>query len=298
MQKRERRIRNITLWGSFVNILLTAGKICAGVFGKSAAMIADGVHSLSDLFSDFVVLIFSHWASKDTDRSHPFGHGKFETLGTLIVSILLIAVGGNLLANGVRSVMDFFHGETIPRPGAIALVAAAVSIAAKEILFRVTMKVAKEVDSPVTKANAWHHRSDALSSVGAFVGIGGAYLLGSRWTVLDPLVSCGISIAIIVFGVKMSIPALSELLESSLPEDVEKEIVQTAISVEGVKDIHKLKTRKNGIAYIIDAHVVVDPQMSVFDAHEIATQIEDHLYEKYGHETQISIHIEPDAGSR
>lgn len=298
MQNRERKIRNITLWGSFVNILLTAGKICAGVFGRSAAMIADGVHSLSDLFSDFVVLVFSHWASKDTDKSHPFGHGKFETLGTLIVSVFLIAVGGNLLANGVRTIVDYFHGEVIPRPGLVALVAAAVSIAAKEILFRATMKVAEDVDSPVTKANAWHHRSDALSSVGALVGIGGAYLLGDKWTVLDPLVSCGISVAIIVFAVRLSLPALSELLESSLPEDVQNEIVRTAMSVEGVKNIHNLKTRKNGVAYIIEAHIVVDPLMSVFDAHEIATRIEDLLYAKYGSDTQINIHVEPDAAAR
>ena len=298
MQNREQKIRNITLWGSFVNVLLTAGKLCAGVFGKSAAMIADGVHSLSDLFSDLVVLVFSHFASKKTDRHHPFGHGKFETMGTIIVSILLIVVGANLLSGGVKSIVGFFHGEVIPRPGFIALAAAAVSIAAKEILFRATMKVANEVDSPVTMANAWHHRSDALSSIGAFLGIGGAFLLGDKWTVLDPIVSCCISIAIIVFGIKLSLPALSELLESSLPEDVQEEIVKMAQSVEGVKDIHNLKTRKNGVAYIIEAHVVVDPQMSVFDAHEIATQIEDLLYAKYGKETQISIHIEPDATSR
>ena len=298
MQNREQKIRNITLWGSFVNILLTAGKICAGVFGKSAAMIADGFHSLSDLVSDFVVLIFSHFASKKTDRHHPFGHGKFETMGTIIVSILLMVVGASLLSGGVKSIVGFIHGEDIPRPGWIALVAASVSIAAKELLFRATMKVGNEVDSPVTRANAWHHRSDAFSSIGALIGIGGAFLLGEKWTVLDPIVSCGISIAIIVLGVKMSLPALSELLESSLPEDVQAEIVKMAQSVEGVKDIHNLKTRKNGVAYIIEAHVVVDPQMSVYDAHEIATQIEDKLYEKYGSETQISIHIEPDTASR
>lgn len=298
MQDRERRIRNITLWGSFVNIILTIGKIVAGVLGHSAAMIADGVHSLSDLVSDVVVLVFSHMASKEEDRHHPFGHGKFETLGTLIVSLLLLGVGGSLLYGGVESIVGFVQGETIPTPGIIALVAAAFSIAAKEILFQTTMLVANQVDSPVAKANAWHHRSDAISSVGAFVGIGGAYLLGERWTVLDPIVSCGISIAIIIFGIKMSLPALSELLEASLPETTEDDILQTAMTVEGVKDIHNLKTRKNGVAYIIEAHIVVDPQMSVFAAHEIATQIEDRLYAKYGMNTHISLHLEPDVSSR
>ena len=298
MAERQRKIRNITLWGSFVNILLTGGKISAGVLGKSAAMVADGIHSLSDLMSDIVVLIFTRVASKDKDKDHPFGHGKFETMGTLIVSVLLIIAGGNLLSGGVKSILGFIRGEAIPRPGLIALAAAAVSVAAKEALFRATIAVADEVDSPVTRANAWHHRSDALSSVAALLGIGGAFLLGDKWTVLDPLVSCGISIAVIVFGVRMSQPAFSELLESSLPEEVEEGIVKTALSVEGVKDIHNLKTRKNGAAYIIEAHIVVDPQMSVFEAHEIATRIEDLLREEYGKDTQISIHVEPSAASR
>ena len=298
MADRQRKIRNITLWGSFVNILLTAGKISAGVLGKSAAMVADGIHSLSDLMSDIVVLIFTRVASKDKDKDHPFGHGKFETMGTLIVSVLLIIAGGNLLSGGIKSILGFIRGEAIPRPGLIALAAAAVSVAAKEALFRATIAVADEVDSPVTRANAWHHRSDALSSVAALLGIGGAFLLGDKWTVLDPLVSCGISIAIIVFWVRMSQPAFSELLESSLPEEVEDGIVKTALSVEGVKDIHNLKTRKNGTAYIIEAHIVVDPQMSVFEAHEIATRIEDLLREEYGKDTQISIHVEPSAASR
>ena len=298
MAERQRKIRNITLWGSFVNILLTGGKISAGVLGKSAAMVADGIHSLSDLMSDIVVLIFTRVASKDKDKDHPFGHGKFETMGTLIVSVLLIIAGGNLLSGGVKSILGFIRGEAIPRPGLIALAAAAVSVAAKEALFRATIAVADEVDSPVTRANAWHHRSDALSSVAALLGIGGAFLLGDKWTVLDPLVSCGISIAVIVFGVRMSQPAFSELLESSLPEEVEEGIVKTALSVEGVKDINNLKTRKNGAAYIIEAHIVVDPQMSVFEAHEIATRIEDLLREEYGKDTQISIHVEPSAASR
>lgn len=298
MADRKREIRNITLWGAFVNIALTVGKLLAGALGHSAAMIADGMHSLSDLISDVVVLVFSHLASKDEDKDHPFGHGKFETLGTLIVSLLLVAVGVSLLSDGLASIVIFFKGEALPKPGYIALVAAAVSIAAKEMLFRATMAVGNRIDSPVTRANAWHHRSDAISSMAALVGIGGAFLLGDRWTVLDPVVSCIISIAIIVFGIKMSLPALSELMEASLPEDVEEEIKQTACSVEGVRNIHDLKTRKNGIAYIIEAHIVVNPQMSVYDAHEIATHIEDKLHAKYGKKTHISIHIEPDKSAR
>ena len=293
MQTREKEIRKITFIGAVVNIILTAFKIVAGVLGRSAAMVADGVHSLSDLLSDVVVLVFTHISSKGRDRDHSFGHGKFETLATLIVSLILVVVGGKLMAGGVENIIGVMNGETIPVPGLIALWAALASIIAKEILYWVTVRVGRKENSPVVIANAWHHRSDALSSIGALAGIGGAILLGEKWTILDPIASCCISIAIIVVAVKMALPSLSELLETSLPEAIEKDIVQTAASVPGVDDIHNLQTRRNGISFIIDAHVVVDPTISVVQAHDIATAVEDSLRSKYGPETQISIHIEP-----
>ena len=298
MKNREQEIRSITLWGAVVNIALTVLKIVAGVLGRSAAMIADGVHSLSDLLSDIVVIVFTHISSKGKDRDHSFGHGKFETLATLIVSIILLAVGADLMAGGVKSIIAVMGGEVLPKPGYIALAAAVVSIAAKEILYRVTVRKGQKVNSPVVIANAWHHRSDAFSSIGSLVGIGGAILLGEKWTVLDPLASCAISVAIIVVAVKMALPSLAELLETSLPENIEKEITDTAMEVDGVNDIHELKTRRNGISFIIDAHIVVSPDMTVVEAHDIATAVEDRLREKYGNETQISIHVEPDRDSR
>ena len=298
MKNREQEIRSITLWGAVVNVVLTVGKILAGVFGRSAAMIADGVHSLSDLLSDIVVIVFTHISSKGKDRDHSFGHGKFETLATLIVSVILLAVGIDLMAGGVKSIIDVLGGEVLPKPGYIALAAAIVSIAAKEILYRVTVRKGQKINSPVVIANAWHHRSDALSSIGSLVGICGAIFLGEKWTVMDPLASCAISIAIIVVAVKMALPSLAELLETSLPEDIEKEITRTAMEVAGVNDIHELKTRRNGISFIIDAHVVVSPSMTVVEAHDIATAVEDRLKERFGSETQISIHVEPDRDSR
>ncbi len=296
--QREKEIRRITLWGAVVNIVLTAGKIVAGIAGRSAAMIADGIHSLSDLLSDAVVLLFTHISSKGKDRDHSFGHGKFETLATLIVSIILIAVGGNLMSNGVRSIIGLFNGVEIPKPGYIALVAAAVSIVLKEWLYHATVRVGKKTGSTVVIANAWHHRSDALSSIGSLIGIGGAIALGDKWTVLDPLASCIISIAIIVVAVKMALPSLAELLETSLPEDIEKEIIQITSSVKGVNDIHDLKTRRNGISFIIDAHIVVNPEISIVEAHDISTEVEEALRTKYGPETQLSIHVEPDRTSK
>lgn len=298
MKNREQEIRSITLWGAVVNIALTVLKIVAGVLGRSAAMIADGVHSLSDLLSDIVVIVFTHISSKGKDRDHSFGHGKFETLATLIVSVILLVVGADLMAGGVKSIIAVMGGEVLPKPGYIALAAAIVSIAAKEILYRATVRKGQKVNSPVVIANAWHHRSDAFSSIGSLAGIGGAILLGEKWTVLDPLASCAISIAIIVVAVKMALPSLAELLETSLPENIEKEITDTAMEVAGVNDIHELKTRRNGISFIIDAHIVVSPDMTVVEAHDIATAVEDRLREKYGNETQISIHVEPDRDSR
>ena len=292
---REKEIRNITLWGAFVNVVLTVFKILAGVLGRSSAMIADGVHSLSDLLSDVVVLVFTRISSKGQDRDHSFGHGKFETLATLIISILLVAVGANLLSSGVRNIMGVINGEILERPGYVALVAAVVSIVAKEIIYHATVRTGRKTGSTAVIANAWHHRSDAFSSVGSLIGIGGALVLGDKWTVLDPLASCVISVAIIVVAVKMAMPSLAELLEASLPEEIEDEILATASSVEGVNDVHELKTRRNGMSFIIDAHIAVDPDISVVEAHNIATNVENALRERYGRETQINIHVEPSA---
>jgi cation diffusion facilitator family transporter len=298
MEGREREIRKVTLWGAAVNITLTIAKLLAGVFGRSAAMVADGVHSLSDLLTDAVVLIFTHISSKGKDRNHSFGHGKFETMATLIISVILIIVGAKLMEGGIRSIIDVANGKDLPKPGYIALIAAIVSIVLKELLYQWTSRVGKSTNSPAVTANAWHHRSDALSSIGALLGIGGAIILGDKWTILDPIVSCCISIAIIIVAIKISLPSLAELLDTALPEDIEKEIISTASSVPGVKDIHELKTRRNGISFIIIAHIVVNPEISIVEAHDISTAVESALKDRFGNESQISIHIEPDVDSK
>jgi cation diffusion facilitator family transporter len=297
MRGRAQEIRKITVIGAIVNIILTLLKIIAGVFGRSAAMVADGIHSLSDLLSDIVVLAFTHISSKGKDKNHSFGHGKFETLATLIVSVILAAVGGRLMVNGVKSIIEAINGNSIPVPGTIALWAAIISIVSKEILYQATIRTAKRANSPVAMANAWHHRSDALSSIGSLAGIAGAMVLGENWTILDPIASCCISIAIIIVAVKMALPSLEELLETSLPDEIEKDIISVANSVQGVENIHELKTRRNGVSYIIDAHIVVNPRISVTEAHNIATDVENAIREKYGNETQINTHIEPDKES-
>lgn len=294
---RERKITSVTLWGAGANLALSVMKMLAGVLGHSSAMVADAVHSVSDLVSDAVVLIMVKLSSRKTDKGHDYGHGKFETLATVCISVILLVVGARLLGNSVAKIKFVAEGGTLDSPGKIALAAALVSIAVKEFMYQWTARVGRKYDSTMVSANAWHHRSDALSSVGSALGIGGAILLGGKWTVLDPIVGCIISIVILVVAVKMALPAFGELTEASLPDRVEAEIVGIIESVPGVVNAHALKTRKVGPDIVIDSHIVVNPRMSVVEAHDISTKVEEELRKEYGPGTQISIHIEPDEGA-
>lgn len=294
MESREHTISRVTLWGAVANTALAVFKLIAGITGHSAAMIADAIHSFSDLISDAVILVMVKISCKGNDKSHDFGHGKFETLATVAVSLLLVVAGVEMMTSSIEKIKTIICGGTVSSPGQIALWAAAISIAVKEALYQWTVRVGKKVGSSAMIANAWHHRSDALSSVGALAGIGGAMLLGGKFMVLDPAVGCIISIVIIVMAVKMSIPALEELTEASLPDDIEKEIIDIIHNVNAVDNVHGLKTRRNGHYFIIAAHVVVDPLMTVARAHDVTIRIEEALKRKFGADTQISIHVEPD----
>lgn len=229
MENRGGKIMSVTIWGAVANLVLTLAKLAAGIFGRSTAMAADAVHSFSDLISDAVVLIMVKVAGKEKDKSHDFGHGKFETLATLAVSLLLLVVGVSLMSKGIEKIRFVAAGGIIEKPGMIALWAALFSIVVKEILYQWTACVGRAVNSQTMIANAWHHRSDALSSVGALAGIGGAIFLGGKWTVLDPIVGCIISIVIIVVSVKISIPAINELTDASLPEKRKIELPKSFI---------------------------------------------------------------------
>lgn len=288
----------MTIWGAAANLALSALKLMAGWLGHSSAMVADAVHSLSDLVSDIVVLVMVRVSAKGKDRSHDYGHGKFETLATAAVSLILLVVGARLLASSVRSIVYVAGGGELKEPGIIALGAALVSIIVKEILYQWTARTGKAVGSQALIANAWHHRSDALSSVGAAVGIGCAILFGGRWTVLDPIVGGIISVIIIVVAVKMAIPAIMELSEASLPDEVEEKICALIAAVPGVDNVHDLKTRRTGPAIVVDVHIVVDAQMSVADAHDITEEAESALRAEFGQDTQVSIHVEPNIDSK
>lgn len=294
---RENTIRKVTVAGAVGNLILSLFKFIAGVTGKSAAMVADAVHSLSDLVTDVVVIIMVRISSKEMDKSHDYGHGKFETLATVCVSLLLMVVGAKLMAEGIDKILFVKRGGTLEAPGLIAFYAALISIVLKELLFQWTNRVGKKVESQAMIANAWHHRSDALSSIGSAFGIAGAIFLGGKWTILDPMVACVISLVLIYVSVKIALPAVQELTEASLPDEIENHIIQIIESVPGADNAHALKTRRTGPSIVIDVHVVVDPEMTVIKAHDITTRIETAIRSEYGEGTQVTIHIEPNRDS-
>lgn len=291
---RTAKVTFVTLVGSVVNIILTVFKIFAGVLGRSTAMIADGIHSLSDLLSDIVVIVFVKISAKGRDKDHDYGHGKFETFATLIISLMLTVVAANLMSGGINKIRMILDGGEVSSPGMIALWAAVASIVLKEILYRYTIIQGRALNSPMMIANAWHHRSDALSSVGSLLGIAGAIFLGDKFVILDPITGCVISIFILVMAVKMSVPAIKELLDVSLPDDVEEKIEATAKSVKGVVDLHELKTRREGPGIIMEGHLVLDSDISLKEAHNISKKVEESLRKEFGPETQISLHLEPE----
>jgi len=291
------KVTFVTLVGSVANIILTVFKIFAGMLGRSTAMIADGIHSLSDLLSDIVVIVFVKISAKGRDKDHDYGHGKFETFATLIISLMLIVVAANLMSGGIGKIKAILGGEQVSSPGMIALWAAVASIVLKEALYHYTIIQGRALNSPMMIANAWHHRSDAFSSVGSLLGIAGAIFLGDKFVILDPITGCVISIFILVMAVKMSVPAIKELLDVSLPDEVETKIEETAKSISGVIDLHELKTRREGPGIIMEGHLVLDSHISLKEAHDISKKVEDALRKKFGSETQISLHLEPEDDS-
>ena len=291
---RTSKVTFVTLVGSVVNIVLTVFKILAGIMGRSTAMIADGIHSLSDLLSDIIVIVFVKISSKGRDKNHDYGHGKFETFATLIISLMLIVVAANLMSGGIGKIKAILGGEQVSSPGMIAFWAAVASIVFKESLYHYTIIQGKALNSPMMIANAWHHRSDAMSSIGSLIGIGGAIFLGNKFVILDPVTGCVISIFIFVMAVRMSVPAIKELLDVSLPDEVEERIEATAKTIPGVIELHELKTRREGPGIIMEGHLVLHSDISLKEAHNISKKVEESLRKEFGTETQISLHLEPE----
>ena len=292
-KQRLREVYKVTIAGSIINVLLLVLKFAAGILGHSAAMIADAIHSLTDFVTDVIVLVFVKLGNKPMDSDHDYGHGKYETLATAIIGISLFAVGVMICWSGLVKTYQALCGEQLQQPGIVALVAAVLSIVMKEWAYQFTVRVGRKFHSEAVVANAWHHRSDALSSIGTMLGIGGAILLGDHWAVLDPLAAIVVSVFIIKAAWSLVMQSVKELTDASLSEKEEDEILKTASEEEGVGEIHNLRTRRIGNNIAIEMHVRMPGSLSLYAAHEHATAIENRLKQKYGADTHVGIHIEP-----
>ena len=292
-KEREKKIYRVTLMGSVVNVILLVFKFIAGILGGSAAMIADAVHSLSDFLTDIIVIAFVRISSKPEDEDHDYGHGKYETLATSIIGLALLMVGLFIFYNGARQIWDVMHGAEIEQPGLVAMIAAIVSILLKEWTYRFTVSVGKKVESQAVIANAWHHRSDALSSIGTAIGIGGAILLGKGWAVLDPVAALVVSVFIVKTALGLLSTSSGELLEKSLPKEVEKKIVDIVESEPEVSEVHHLCTRRIGNNIAIEMHLRMPGDISLKESHTRASNIERKLRQHFGEHTHINLHVEP-----
>jgi len=292
-RQRHRAIYSITLWGGLANTVLVVLKFLAGIFGHSAAMIADAVHSLSDFLTDIIVLVFVRLSAKPADQEHDYGHGKYETLATTIVGLALLVVGAMIAGEGIDKIIRVIHGEVLPIPGKIALWAALASIVIKEIIYRLTIRVGRKYNSQAVIANAWHHRSDALSSIGPAVGISCAIFFGERWAIMDPIAAVVVSIFIIVAAVKISLEAIKDLMEHSLPKEIREEIETIVAQDPEVSEMHHLRTRRLGSNYAIEMHLRMPGKTTLYTAHQHSMMLEQRLKQRFGTRTHVGIHIEP-----
>ena len=290
---REKEIYKVTLVGSAGNVVLLTFKFIAGVLGHSSAMIADAVHSLSDFITDIIVLAFVHVSAKPQDVGHDYGHGKYETFASFIIGMALMAAATGIIVSGIAKLVDWAGGEQLAAPGWLALAAAIISRLVKELLYQYTVRRGKKLDSQAVIANAWHHRSDALSSIGTMVGIGGAIILGNRWTVLDPLASVLVGAMLVKVAIDLLRTSVGELTEHSLSGEIEQEIEDIIRSFPDVSEPHNLRTRRIGNRFAIEAHVRMDGNASLTAAHDRATAIEQRIRERYGPQTHVTIHMEP-----
>jgi cation diffusion facilitator family transporter len=290
-RERDRRIRSITLWGALLNILLMALKIVSGLFIRSTALIADGIHSLSDLATDIVVILSSRLSNRPADDTHPYGHQKFETLATVFVSVVLMIVSGGLIWTAAR---DIIRGEG-HIPGAWVLVIAGISVVSKEFIFQVTRRIAKKTHSASLYANAWHHRSDAFSSVAVLAG-GIAGLLG--WAMADLAATVVVGFMILGVGLRIFYRGLMELTEGSADQDSIAAIKDVLTAEEGICGWHALRTRKLGGELFVDLHVLVDEKLTVRESHDISLRIEERIKARLFKPVNVLIHIDPDTIGR
>jgi cation diffusion facilitator family transporter len=293
LQERAECANRITAEGVVVNVVLMIIKFSAGFFGHSQAMIADAVHTLSDFATDIVVFIGIRIARKPRDADHAYGHGKYETVAALIIGLALFVVGMQIGWNAIKALLQALQGVLPEVPSHWAFYAAIISIVSKEILYQKTIAVGHAIQSDAVIANAWHHRSDALSSVGTALGIGAATFLGEKWAVMDPVAAIVVSLLLMQAAGTIMKEQIGGLTEKSLSKEIGNEILAMVTSFPDLSFPHNLRTRKVGSTVVIDLHVRVNPDMRVADAHAVVSQLEAKLRQRFGSDTIANVHIEP-----
>jgi cation diffusion facilitator family transporter len=286
--ERDKKIRSVTWSGLFLNVVLSAFKIFAGIVGHSQAIVADGIHSISDTITDLAVIIGSYYWSKPADKDHPYGHKRLETLVTIFIGIVLIAAGA---AIGWEAILTIKEKHAHP-PSIIALSAAAVSILIKEFLYRWTAKVGKRIKSMSLVANAWHHRLDSFSSIPVFIAVGTSILF-PEWTFLDHVGAIFVSALIFHAAIKIIFDGIKEFVDIGAPEEILNEIKTLAKDHPSVLQVHGIRTRYMGSSIQVNLHLVLDSKMTVYDGHEVAEKIKKSILENGPDVIDVEIHIEP-----
>ena len=288
--------RKITLVSIAVNIVLTVIKLAAGVLGRSQALLADAVHSLSDFATDIAVLIGLRFSSKPVDEDHAYGHGKYETIVAAIIGLALAYVAVQIATSAIGRIFGALHGKELPRPATYAFWVALASFGVKEWLFHATMRVARATGSSALVANAWHHRSDAFSALASSVGVGAAAFLGADWLILDPIAALFVSMFLLRVAWQIIRTQIGFLTDQSLAPEVCEEILALARATPGIMEPHNLRTRMVGPICVIDLHIQMRADLSLAAAHDIADAIEHTLRQRFGKETIANLHLEPYAG--
>ena len=291
-EQHNRQEKRCTLVGMTCDLGLSALKVAAGLAGHSSAIVADGIHSISDTATDALVYAMVRLSGRGTSERYRYGRGKFETLVSFLISIILVVVALGLMAEGLQDVWQAMHGATLERPGTIALAVGLVAIAVKEGLYHYTRLTGHATGSKAMAAYAWHHRADALSTAATLAGVAGAMFLGERWRVLDPIAAIAVSVLILVLAYRLGRPAVEELLEVSLPRDEQEKIAAIVTGTPGVQAFHNLRTRRNGNLRVVDIHIKVDGGLTVTQSHEITRAIEHQLGQVMG-DVMTNIHVEP-----
>ena len=288
LQQRKRETNRITYWGVAVNLFLAIIKTVGGVLGQSQALLADGIHSLSDLASDAMVLIAVKHAGEDADEDHPYGHARYETLATVALGFLLIGVA---IGIAYDAMLRLENPDEIAVPALFTLVIAVISILSNEGLYHATKAVAQKIRSPMLEANAWHHRSDAVSSIIVFVGIGATYI---GYPLLDAIAAILVALMIGKIGLDLSRRSMQELVDTALEPEVIENIKLTILSIDDVRHLHMLRSRRMGHNALVDVHIQVSPKLSVSEGHHIAEMVEKAVKEKFEDINDVTVHIDPE----